>query len=89
LSLQAVLYPATIGIFDSSHLLYDPSSFEESLLDTTITVVLNEQSQVLFAAQVGPERHQSSDELLRQCISVAKKRKVDLPVVTAERAEIR
>ncbi|KAF5364263.1 hypothetical protein D9756_000103 [Leucocoprinus leucothites] len=36
--------PASFGIFDSAHLLADPTAFEEPLMDSTVTIITGEDS---------------------------------------------
>ncbi|EPQ58884.1 hypothetical protein GLOTRDRAFT_69878, partial [Gloeophyllum trabeum ATCC 11539] len=63
----------SFGIFESSHLLADPTSFEEPLLDTTVTVVLKEGGTLVSAIQVGLGGTGSQDVLM-SCIAAAKRR---------------
>jgi exosome complex RNA-binding protein Rrp42 (RNase PH superfamily) len=60
--------------------LADPTSFEEPLLDTAISVVLDEQSEVVSFTQVGLGISQSQDVLL-DCISAAKGRHSTLKIL--------
>lgn len=55
----------------STHILADPTSFEEPLLDTTISVVVDESGGLTSVMQlglgiVGP------DDVLNKCIDAAK-----------------
>ncbi|KAF5391036.1 hypothetical protein D9757_003953 [Collybiopsis confluens] len=86
---QAMLPMAfSFGVFAGSHLLPDPTAFEEPLLDTTISVVLDPQAQVLSISQLGAgvdsenlehvEPTLDSQVTLSQCISLAKKRHASL-----------
>ncbi|KAF8513141.1 ribosomal protein S5 domain 2-type protein, partial [Hysterangium stoloniferum] len=53
LQLQSLPLSASFGIFDSSHLLSDPTSFEEPLLETFITVVMDEKGSLSSVIQSG------------------------------------
>ncbi|KAK7033116.1 Semialdhyde-dh domain-containing protein [Favolaschia claudopus] len=55
LPLQILKTPVsfTFGIFDTT-LLADPTAFEEPLLDTTVTVVVDENSELVLVSQSGP-----------------------------------
>jgi len=43
----------SFGVFDSTHLLPDPTSFEAPFLPTTITIALDERSRPCFVRQAG------------------------------------
>ena len=60
-----------------SRLLTDPTSFEEPLLATTITVVVDEQNQLISVAQYGPGSAPQQDILLK-CIAAAKQRRKEI-----------
>ncbi|KAF8492919.1 ribosomal protein S5 domain 2-type protein [Gautieria morchelliformis] len=70
---------ASFGIFDSSHILADPASFEEPLLDAFITVILNEDGALNSIAQSGLATvgEKSSEEVVAGCVAEAKKRCAD------------
>ncbi|TFK29038.1 ribosomal protein S5 domain 2-like protein [Coprinopsis marcescibilis] len=70
LSIQRIPFAVSFGIFDSSHILADPSSFEEPLLDGTLTVILDEHADILSASQIGVGS--STQDALSTCISQAK-----------------
>jgi len=77
LSLRCAPYAVTFGVFDSKHVLADPTSFEEPLLDATLTVVLDEGSEnVISLAQYGPSFTSSSTggNVSLACIRLAKER---------------
>ncbi|KAF7432632.1 hypothetical protein PC9H_004574 [Pleurotus ostreatus] len=67
----------SFGIFDGSLLIADPTSFEEPLLDATLTIVLDENDQVLQTTQLGSGVVEHEDPLLA-CITAAKQRRRDL-----------
>ncbi|KAF8508562.1 hypothetical protein JB92DRAFT_2732598, partial [Gautieria morchelliformis] len=70
---------ASFGIFDSSHILADPASFQEPLLDAFITVILNEDGALNSIAQSGLPTvgKNSSEEVVAGCVAEAKKRCAD------------
>jgi len=74
----------SFGVFSGSHLLPDPTAFEEPLLDTTISVVLDSHARILSVFQLGNgvetfgmEDHVTDNRqayTLDQCITFAKRR---------------
>jgi len=77
LQLTRTLVSASFGIFDSAVLLVDPTSFEEPLLSTTITIVLDETGRLVSVNQLGPGIS-AQDDVLSRCIGYAKARSVEL-----------
>ncbi|KAJ3529558.1 hypothetical protein NMY22_g8956 [Coprinellus aureogranulatus] len=64
---------ASFGIFDSNRILSDPTAFEEPLLDTTLTVLLDHSTgELISVSQYG--LGSASSDALGSCISAAKKR---------------
>ncbi|KAG5644807.1 hypothetical protein DXG03_007629 [Asterophora parasitica] len=64
----------SFGLFDSTTLLADPTSFEEPLLDTTLTVVVDSRTgAIISVSQLGVEA-QNSDSL-QTCIRAAAARR--------------
>ncbi|EMD40344.1 hypothetical protein CERSUDRAFT_148276 [Gelatoporia subvermispora B] len=63
----------TFGIFDGTHVLSDPTSFEEPLLDTVLSVTVDESGGLVSVTQVGLGVIGKQD-ILPQCISAAKQR---------------
>ncbi|KAL7282756.1 hypothetical protein ACG7TL_004231 [Trametes sanguinea] len=61
----------SFGIFDGTHILADPTSFEEPLLDTTISVVIDENGGLTSIMQLGLGIA-SGDDVLEKCIEAAK-----------------
>ena len=63
--------------FCRTHLLAAPTSFEEPLLDTSITVIVDEEEQVLSVLQegIGPE-----EDVLKECLGVAKRRRREIKI---------
>ncbi|KAE9402577.1 hypothetical protein BT96DRAFT_879461 [Gymnopus androsaceus JB14] len=80
LAMQEDMLPMafSFGVFAGSHLLPDPTAFEEPLLDTAISVILDAHAQVLALSQLGSgvETGQALDhtDTLARCISLAKNR---------------
>ncbi|KAF7327752.1 Semialdhyde-dh domain-containing protein [Mycena kentingensis (nom. inval.)] len=73
LQLTKIPVSASFGVFDTT-LLADPTAFEEPLLDTTISVILDEQNELISVSQLGPGV--SGDlNTLSSCISAAKQRR--------------
>ncbi|KAG6917662.1 hypothetical protein DXG01_001637 [Tephrocybe rancida] len=65
----------SFGVFDSTTLLADPTSFEEPLLDTTISVVLDAASgDLISATQLGIDTT-AAQGALRNCVDAATKRR--------------
>ncbi|THH15954.1 hypothetical protein EW146_g4613 [Bondarzewia mesenterica] len=63
----------SFGLFDSSHLLADPTSFEEPLVDTTFSVVLDQDHDLISLTQLGLTDSRTQD-ILSTCIEAAKQR---------------
>ncbi|KAI8989873.1 ribosomal protein S5 domain 2-like protein [Trametes punicea] len=61
----------SFGIFDGTHMLADPTSFEEPLLDTTISVVVDETGGLTSVMQLGLGIV-GGDDVLDKCIKAAK-----------------
>ncbi|THH05198.1 hypothetical protein EW145_g4970 [Phellinidium pouzarii] len=78
-SLQMRRTPTAVsfGIFDSTYILSDPTSFEEPLLDTSITVVVDENEGLTSVTQSGLGATGAQDTLMR-CIAAAKRRRKEL-----------
>ncbi|PCH40749.1 hypothetical protein WOLCODRAFT_99214 [Wolfiporia cocos MD-104 SS10] len=63
----------SFGIFDTMHVLVDPTSFEEPLLDSTISVTVDENGGLVSVTQLGLGIVASQDVLM-PCIAAARKR---------------
>ncbi|EPT00821.1 hypothetical protein FOMPIDRAFT_1030258 [Fomitopsis schrenkii] len=63
----------SFGVFDGTHVLADPTSFEEPLLDTTLSVAVDESGGLVSVSQLGLGVVGSQDVLPR-CISAARSR---------------
>ncbi|KAF6748991.1 ribosomal protein S5 domain 2-like protein [Ephemerocybe angulata] len=71
LELGRIPVSASFGIFDSNQVLADPTAFEEPLLDTTISVLLNEGSgELISVSQFG--LGSASCDALGVCIAQAR-----------------
>jgi exosome complex component RRP43 len=57
---------------NKSCVLADPTSFEEPLLDTTVTIVVGDDNELLSVSQVG--LGSASQDILSVCITAAKRR---------------
>ncbi|KAJ7170658.1 ribosomal protein S5 domain 2-type protein [Mycena crocata] len=76
--LQVLKTPISMsfGVFDAT-LLADPTAFEEPLLDTTISVVVDESGDLVSVVQLGPGTSASgAEDTLPICISAAQSRRV-------------
>jgi exosome complex component RRP43 len=73
-----IYHPHVIFIY-RKHLLADPTSFEEPLLDTSISVVVGEQGNLISVSQLGSTLVSQSGGLRRdtlpECIAIAKRRR--------------
>lgn len=78
LAIQKFPTSFSFGIFDSTHILTDPTTFEEPLLDSTFTIVLDEDSELLSVAQLGLGLVGDSDQVLLRCIDAAKRRRATI-----------
>jgi len=67
----------SFGIFDSMHILADPTSFEEPLLDTALSVIVDEHDSLISVTQLGLSSSNPEDTLTH-CITAAKKRRFHL-----------
>jgi len=64
----------SFGIFNSTHILADPTSLEEPLLDTTFSVITDEHGDMISVTQLGLGSSDAGDTLTH-CITEAKKRR--------------
>ncbi|KAJ7650295.1 ribosomal protein S5 domain 2-type protein [Roridomyces roridus] len=60
----------SFGVFDAT-LLSDPTAFEEPLLDTTVSVVVDENGELASVVQLGD----SGGDILSTCVSMARSRR--------------
>ncbi|KII94776.1 hypothetical protein PLICRDRAFT_693108 [Plicaturopsis crispa FD-325 SS-3] len=65
---------SSFGIFDSTHVLADPTSFEEPLLDTTLSIITDETGSLVSVSQLGLGETVGQQDVLMQCIGAAQKR---------------
>jgi len=56
-----------------SHILSDPTSFEEPLLDSTLSVIVGDNGELISASQLGLGTAGTQDPLIT-CIAAAKNR---------------
>ncbi|KZV92881.1 hypothetical protein EXIGLDRAFT_646790 [Exidia glandulosa HHB12029] len=70
----------SFGIFDSLHLLVDPSSFEEPLIESTMTIAVDESGDVCSLQQEGMLRigDKTTESIMQECFLAAKKRRKEL-----------
>ncbi|KAI0784898.1 ribosomal protein S5 domain 2-like protein [Abortiporus biennis] len=67
----------TFGVFDSSYILADPTVFEEPLLETTYTIIVNQDSELISVNQSGLGLLNGQDVLSR-CIATSKARCLEI-----------
>ncbi|KAI0297359.1 ribosomal protein S5 domain 2-like protein [Russula brevipes] len=60
----------SFGVFDGTTILADPTAFEEPLLDTSISIVLDERGAILSATQLGI----ADKDTMSACVASAKDR---------------
>lgn len=99
LTINSLPLSMSFGIFDSTHVLADPTAFEEPLLDSAITIITGEDSasevELLNIVQYGlgitnPASSSTSssgsmaDNALSACIRAAKIRRHDLARIVKE-----
>ncbi|CAL1699968.1 unnamed protein product [Somion occarium] len=68
---------SSFGVFDSTHVLADPTTFEEPLLDTTFSVIMNEDGKLVSVLQLGLGLVGQPGTLDR-CIAAAKAHSSDI-----------
>lgn len=86
LTLNRIPLAMSFGVFDALHLVADPSSFEEPLVSSTITVAVDGAGNVCSLQQEGPVRvgDKDAETVIDECLLAAKKRRKELaPVVDA------
>ena len=57
-----------------THILADPSSFEEPLLDSTVSIIADENGDLISVNQLGLGLALSSRDVLEYCTLAAKER---------------
>lgn len=64
--------PLSFGVFDSTHVLADPTSFEEPLLDTTISIIMSNANpdRLISVSQLGA----GGNDALLTCVEAARVR---------------
>ncbi|KAI0092112.1 ribosomal protein S5 domain 2-type protein [Irpex rosettiformis] len=73
LDLRRLPISMSFGVFDSSHLLSDPTAFEEQLLDTTYTITMDGNDGLISVTQLGVGSI-GGEDFLGKCIGDAKAR---------------
>ncbi|KZP27977.1 hypothetical protein FIBSPDRAFT_817989 [Athelia psychrophila] len=68
----------SFGLFDSAHILSDPTSFEEPLMDTTISVIMDERGHLISVSQLGLLGESGPVDTLQHCITAAQTRREKL-----------
>jgi exosome complex component RRP43 len=61
----------------STHVLADPTAFEEPLLETTLSVIVDAQGSLLASSQLG-DPLMDSGEVVAKCIQAAQARALEL-----------
>ncbi|KAH7929016.1 ribosomal protein S5 domain 2-like protein [Leucogyrophana mollusca] len=76
LQLSRAPYSASFGIVDASQpcVLSDPTSFEEPLLDTSLSVIVDESGNLISVSELGMGASIEEQTILLECIADAKKR---------------
>jgi len=77
LSLSGTPISSSFGVFDSSHLLADPTVFEEPLLETTVTVITDDEGRLISINQLGQYLSPELDVISR-CINNAQSRTTEI-----------
>lgn len=72
LTLNNLPVALSFGVFNNDVLMSDLTSFEEPLMDTSVTVVLGQDGGVLSVTQAGMG---GGDTLVESCIASASKRR--------------
>ncbi|KAL1738587.1 ribosomal protein S5 domain 2-type protein, partial [Schizophyllum fasciatum] len=72
LALNNLPVAMSFGVFNNVAILSDLTSFEEPLMDTTVTVILGQDEGVLSVSQAGMG---GGDSLIDSCIASAQKRR--------------
>ena len=94
--LRSFVYPSILSEkfwWDRTHILADPTAFEELLLDSTVTIVTGEDSMSKVEYGLGIMNPSSkwtsssgavADDPLSACIKAAKTRRYDLARIVKE-----
>ena len=64
-------------VYHSSRIFADPTSFEEPLMDTTLSIVLDDNLQLISVTQLGLA-DSSTEDVLSTCIKTAKQHSQNL-----------
>lgn len=71
----------TSNALNRAHVLADPTSFEEPLLDTSINVIVDEHGQISSVVQDGIGAGGIGADLIGRCIGAARARRRELTEV--------
>jgi len=77
LSLLGTPISSSFGVFNSSHLLADPTAFEEPLLETMVAVIMDSEGRLLSVNQLGQYLSPELD-VLSKCIASAQSRTAEI-----------
>lgn len=72
-SIKSIGLRLILTMFIRTHILSDPTGFEEPLLDTTLSIVLGDENKLISVSQLGLGSAGSQDALM-SCIAAAKQR---------------
>ena len=65
------------SLYCRTHVLADPTSFEEPLLDTSLTVLVDEKSQTVSVLQEGVGLEQ---DVMKECVEGARRRRGEVKI---------
>ncbi|KAG1778876.1 ribosomal protein S5 domain 2-type protein [Suillus placidus] len=65
----------SFGVLDTSHVLSDPTAFEEPLMDVMLTVIVDDRGELISTTESGGA---ISEETLLRCINRARERALEL-----------
>ncbi|KAL0950364.1 hypothetical protein HGRIS_010330 [Hohenbuehelia grisea] len=88
LQLTRIPLSMSFGVFDATRIIADPTAFEEPLLDATLSVVIDENGEIVHAMQLGfgdaagldDASGATGGDTLITCISAAKTRRGQLSI---------
>ncbi|KAH6915988.1 ribosomal protein S5 domain 2-type protein [Coprinopsis sp. MPI-PUGE-AT-0042] len=78
LIIETTPFAMTFGVFDGTHILSDPSAFEEPLLDDTLTIVMDQNGDFISVSHIGEglqgKNGSSKEDVVQLCMQKAKTR---------------
>ncbi|WRT70494.1 uncharacterized protein IL334_007492 [Kwoniella shivajii] len=88
LTLGRIPLSCSFGIFDSTHVLPDPTSYESPLLPTSITIALDEENEACLVRQegLGGVVGKSGERVLGEAWTIAEERSKELRRILEESA---